>query len=208
MEIFLSRPTWVLSEFEEGLKIFILCLENMELIPRTLGASDYPSKSPLDEVIEIMSQCSGAIILGYPQITIEQGRLKNIEIKPSMSLSTEWNHIEAALAYSQSLPILVVHHNTVSRGIFDRGVMNAFVHKVDMEIPSWSMNKAFSGALKKWKENCISGNSNFPGRSPKTFDENICPNCSTASKLIYMSKLSGAFKDFGDWHCPKCEYMK
>jgi hypothetical protein len=31
-------------------------------------------------------------------------------------LPTEWNHIEAALAYSQQLPLLVIHHRGIKRG--------------------------------------------------------------------------------------------
>ena len=54
MEVFVSRPTWVSEEFQAGLDTFTLQLENLGLIPRTLGVTDYPSKSPLDEVIEIM----------------------------------------------------------------------------------------------------------------------------------------------------------
>jgi hypothetical protein len=207
MQIFVSRPTWIAPQFEEGLNIFLMSLENLGLKPRTLGVSDYPSKAPLDEVIEIMRQCEGAIILGYPQLLINEGFIKTDQIENEIALATEWNHIETALAYSQGLPILVAHHKNVSRGIFDRGVMNAFVHSLDLSVACWSLDKAFNGALKKWQEDCESGNSNFSAVSINK-DLPLCPNCSTTSKPVYMSELPLDFQDFGKRHCTICDYME
>ena len=118
IDIFLSRPTWVSPDHKSGLEHFLGLLATMELNPRTLGTTDYPSKCPLDEVIALMDRCQGAIILGYPQITATHGRLKDIDITEPLLLPTEWNHIEAGLAYARDLPLLVVSHIGVVRGIF------------------------------------------------------------------------------------------
>lgn len=208
MDIFVSRPTWVSIEFEAGLEVFLTSLRNMELVPRTLGSSDYPSKAPLDEVIEIMDECKGAIILGYPQILVSQGKVKGQELQSEMLLPTEWNHIEAALAYSKGIPLILFHHRGVSRGVFDRGVMNAFVHEVDFSSPTWSMDPALNGALQKWKSNCLSGNSNFGVTAKIDPDKPTCPNCTTKAKPIYLSALPKSFKSFGNWKCPLCNYME
>lgn len=116
MNVFVSRPTWVADEFEDGLKTFHTQLSNLGLTPRTLGTSDYPSKSPLDEVIKIMSECSGAVILGYPQILLESGLVKGKKLNATLTLATEWNHIEASLAYANKLPLLVIHHLDGNKG--------------------------------------------------------------------------------------------
>ncbi|MDM5128792.1 hypothetical protein [Aeromonas salmonicida] len=207
MNIFVSRPTWVSPEFDVGLKIFLTSLENMGLTPRTLGSTDYPSKAPLDEVIEIMSECHGAIILGYPQILVSEGKIKGSDIKHELTLPTEWNHIEAALAYSKGIPLIIFHHNGVSRGIFDRGVMNAFVHEVDFESPTWSMESALNGAIQKWRSNCESGNANFGITVAVDPDKPTCPNCTTKAKPIYLSALPQSFRKFGKWRCSVCNYM-
>ncbi len=208
MQIFVSRPTWVSPEFDAGLEVFLTSLKNMGLIPRTLGSSDYPSKAPLDEVIEIMDECEGAIILGYPQILISNGKVKDYDIETVMSLPTEWNHIEAALAYSKGIPIIMFHHKGVSRGVFDRGVMNAFVHEVDFSSVTWSMDSALNGAIQKWKSNCISGNANFGVTIKVDPDKKTCPNCTTKAKPIYLSALPKDFRDFGEWKCSVCNYME
>lgn len=208
MQIFVSRPTWVSPEFKAGLEVFLTSLKNMGLIPRTLGSSDYPSKAPLDEVIEIMDECEGAIILGYPQILISNGKVKDYDIQTVMSLPTEWNHIEAALAYSKGIPIIIFHHKGVTRGVFDRGVMNAFVHEVDFCSATWSMDPALNGAIQKWKLNCMSGNANFGVTVKPDPNKKICPNCSNKSKAVYLSALPEGFRDFGEWKCSICNYVE
>lgn len=207
MQIFVSRPTWVSSEFEEGLNIFLMNLANMGLTPRTLGSTDYPSKAPLDEVLEIMDQCQGAIVLGYPQLMIESGSIKDCEITSPIILPTEWNHIEASLAYSKSLPIMVLHHKGVSRGVFDRGVMNAFIHEVDFLKSNWCMEASLNGAFQKWKSNCESGSPNFLGKAKVDPSKPLCPNCSTLSKPLYLSALPKSFS-LGKWTCSKCNYIE
>jgi hypothetical protein len=207
MNIFLSRPTWVSTEFEGGLNNFLMSLSNMGLTPRTLGSSDYPSKAPLDEVIEIMEQCQGAIVLGYPQILVEKGNIKSNVLVNPLSLPTEWNHIEAALAYSKGLPIIILHHLGVTRGVFDRGVMNAFIHEVDFSQSGWCLNSGLNGAIQKWKLNCESGNSNFGITAKVDPTKPVCPNCSTKAKPIYLSALPQDFSDFGKWRCTLCNFM-
>lgn len=125
-------------------------LKRKELTPRTLGATDYPTESPLDEVIALMKECRGAIIWGYPQIIVKSGFIKDQELVTPFSLETEWNHIEAALADSQYIPLLVLHDFTVSRGSFDRGVLNSFICPVHFHEPSWYTEDRISGALATW----------------------------------------------------------
>jgi len=213
LEVFVSRPTWVAPKFEEELSTFLTQLDNLGLTPRTLGVSDYPSKSPLDEVIEIMSFCRGAVILGYPQLEVKSGVLKGVELSEPLYLGTEWNHLEAGLAYSAGLPLLVIHHNTVSRGIFDRGVLNAFLHSVDLTSPNWSMQVAINGAINNWERACIEGVPNFRGATKQIAtapDKPRCPNCSTSQKTIYMRPIPDPFSELagGKWECPQCQYVE
>ncbi len=149
--IFLSRPNWVSSEYEGGLNNFISLLNSHELSPRTIGTTDFPSKSPMDEVIDLLYKCEGAIILGYPQIQIKSGVIKNRELLNPLTLSTEWNHIEAGLAYALKLPLLVIHDTEIRRGIFDRGVLNSFLYQKDLTDKSWGVSVEIIGALTQWK---------------------------------------------------------
>ncbi|HNX53733.1 MAG TPA: hypothetical protein PKI68_08315 [Pontiellaceae bacterium] len=150
-DVFVSRPTWVSEEFEDGLNKFIGFLKSKGLNPRTLGSTDYPTECPLDEVLGIMKQCCGAIILGYPQITISKGSVKNKVVTSELTLATEWNHIEAGLAHARGIPLLIIHHKNISRGIFDRGTMPNFIHSIDLANASWILSEPILGAFKKWE---------------------------------------------------------
>lgn len=151
-DIFLSRPTWVPPEYEEGLNNFLRLLNNLMLEPHTIGTTEYPINSPMDEVIEKMEQTSGVLILGYPQIFMSAGDIKDQKITSSVSLATEWNHIEASLAYSRKLPLLIIHDLTVIRGIFDRGAINKFVYKKDLKNSAWALSEEINGAIRSWKK--------------------------------------------------------
>lgn len=209
MDIFLSRPTWIDRTFEAGLGAFMTRLADAGLTPRTLGKSDYPIAAPLDEVLEIMSECRGAIILGYPQIEISVGTLKATPLPSPTTLGTEWNQIEAALAYARKMPLLIVHHIGVGRGVFDRGVLSGFIYSSDLTDPLWSQNEAVSGALATWKMRVAKyvspGTPEAPVvNAPK--GSAACPNCSTSGHPFYMTKLSDSFASrTGNTHlCNRC----
>jgi hypothetical protein len=208
--IFLSRPTWVPHEFSAGLAAFVLFLKSIGLNPRTLGSTDYPHQSPLDEVIRIMGDCEAAVILGYPQIEIASGKLKDKPLNCPILLGTEWNHIEAALAYSKSLPLLVIHHQGVTRGIFDRGTLNSFVHEIDLTAPAWCLDEGTNGAVQSWKSRI--GQASKSKLSPEQLIRNasipICPNCSTSERTTYLRTIPIDFIEIENatHECPACSW--
>jgi hypothetical protein len=155
IDVFVSRPTWVASSFRCGLEGFLGFLGNVGLKPRTIGATDFPSKAPLDEVIRLMDCCAGAVILGYPQITATLGILKDQPLKSALTLPTEWNHIEAGLAYARGLPLLIIHHLGVCRGIFDRGAISSFIYELDLEDHAWPLSPKIRGAVETWKKDVL-----------------------------------------------------
>lgn len=155
MDIFISCPNWVDEAFRRGLDIFLSRLRDLGFQPRTLGTTDYPIKAPLDGVIEIMKKCKGAIILGYPQIFINSGSIKEKTLESAIALPTEWNHIEAGLAYSMKLPLLVIHHIGINRGIFDRGALNSFLFSKDLTNPAWPNEEDINGALRSWRDEVL-----------------------------------------------------
>lgn len=197
---------------QAGISTFMTQLANFGVDARTLGISDYPSKSPLDEVIEILGSCRGAIVLGVPQLEIRDGILKGNSIDAPIVIGTEWNHLEAGLAYSAGMPLLVIHHHTVTRGIFDRGVLNAFLHSVDLESNNWSMQPALNGAIISWKENCVRNSGNrIVGRPVEAaLDVPQCPNCSTTQQNRYLRPIPTDFMQIegANWECSNCGYKE
>lgn len=210
IDIFVSRPSWIGQDFIPGLNGFISQMQVLGLNPRTIGVTDYPNHAPLDEVITLMGKCSGAIILGYPQIEVATGFLKDKGIK-SVLLPTEWNHIEAGLAYAQRLPLLVIHHFGVERGVFEHGALNCFIHKTDFSNPSWPLDGAILGAIKAWKDRIQ--NVSRKGETSINPHEKAgipyCPNCSQGEKRIYMTPLSSFYAStYNATHeCKRCGFI-
>jgi hypothetical protein len=214
-DIFLSRPSWINPRFQEGIDNFYNLLKSNDLNPRTIGQSDYPNESPLDEVIKLMEKCYGTIILGIPQIEITNGKIRGEDTRSTIELGTEWNHIEAALAHSIGQQILIIHHKTVQRGIFDRGAINCYLYNVDMNDSSWPITSAISGALMSWKSkltqllqkrNKVEADSKkpiikwgmyqFPGEQGL-----FCPVCYVKSGL----KIPASRINSKSYQCPNCK---
>ena len=68
--VFVSCPTTLREEKQLGRKIILDELDRLELEPRALGASDYPTDLPLREVYVLAKHCAGGVILGFEQIQV------------------------------------------------------------------------------------------------------------------------------------------
>lgn len=152
VDVFVSRPNALAEEFVRGFEGFKGLLEDQGFNLRTVGASDYPVDAPLDAVIRMLEECKGAVILGYPQIFVTAGFVKEEEVGGELLLPTEWNHIEAALAYAKGIPLLVIHHPGINRGIFDRGAISSFIYEEDLSRPEWPLSPRIRGAIRSWKD--------------------------------------------------------
>ena len=152
VDVFVSRPTWVPDLFKPGLDGFRRTLSDLGLNPRTIGTTDYPVEGSFDAVMRVMNECDGAVILGYPQIWIREGTVKQAEVESEMTLPTEWNHIEAALALALGKPVLVIRDVGISGGVFDHGAGNNFIYEEDLSNSGWPISERIHGALESWKE--------------------------------------------------------
>jgi len=138
IETFISRPNWVPIPIENRLKDFYQLLEDLGFRANTIGKSQVPLRSPFEDVRRLMARCECSIILGLPQIVVHTGSVKHEFISAHLTLPTEWNHIEATMSLMLELPTLLLLHKTVaSRGIFDRGAANVYVHEFDSQDNSW-----------------------------------------------------------------------
>jgi len=71
--VFVSSPTKLNERQETSRELVVRELARLQLEPRALGRSDYPSEFPLREVFVIARHCSGGIILGFQQLTATAG---------------------------------------------------------------------------------------------------------------------------------------
>ena len=150
--IFISRPTIISTKYESPYSDFEEFLTKLRIKPRRLGGGDYSRKPPLVAVMDLIEDCKGAIVLGYPQYEFHNTSKKANDIMNESCLlfPTPWNQIEAVLAYKKDIPVLVVAQNRIEGGIFDNGVTGEFVLKTNLSKPNWYKEDDFSGIFNEW----------------------------------------------------------
>ncbi|MDH4118760.1 MAG: hypothetical protein OEX04_10305 [Acidimicrobiia bacterium] len=157
ISVFVSRPTdlnarqqafWVALEAslaEKGLRV------------RTLGVTDEPQEEGgMYDVVRLLRQCDGALILGMSQATAEKVVFKegtdNLRTETRCAFVTPWNHMEACMAFAHELPLLVIREQVVQgEGVLDRSALRVIPHKTDLD-PSWLAGRG-RGPIDSWVQN-------------------------------------------------------
>ena len=127
-------------------------LESEGMSPQMLERTDYPNFGVLAEVQRLMGDCAGALIFGFKELEVHDGvwRVGTPEEKQvkEMSLSTSWNQIEAGMALTLGLPLLVICQRGVAGGIFDTSAGEHQVYRSLIE-DGWNA-PGFTHAFTDW----------------------------------------------------------
>lgn len=153
--VFVSCPTALSAEQEARRAVVIRQLTRLGLESRALGRSDYPTEYPLREVSVIARHCSGGVILGFGQLEVTAGTHKpgtdaERGVAAPLSLPTPWNHLEAGILFGLKLPLLVFREESVTGGVFDPGVTDAFVHTMPRPRLDAEGRRALDEVFLKW----------------------------------------------------------
>lgn len=153
MNIFVSRPTRLGPDFEKPYETFDSFLVAEGFTLKRLGGSNYSKKAPLRAVIDLVEQCCGAVILGYPQLELRQEtrRSSTIDSQLNYIFPTPWNQIEGALAYAKGTPVMVVAHTGISGGVFDHGITGEAVIHLDLSDAEWFRDPRFAQPYAEWR---------------------------------------------------------
>jgi len=134
-------------------------LKNRGLQPRTLGETDFPNCTPIQAVKEVLSVCQGALILGFRQLHIMKGYEKPDTIKQrkveNEYLPTQWNQIEAGMAYMQDVPLMIIREQGVRGGVFDVGITDRYVHQAELST-EWLNSERFLQPFNEWFSDVLS----------------------------------------------------
>ncbi|WP_454854404.1 hypothetical protein [Promicromonospora soli] len=112
-DIFLSVGSGLNREQERFYAGLRDILRARGLNPRTLGRTDYlPDNEPLDGISKVLDQCRGVIVLAlersHTEVLVDRPGTANERILRDVRLPTVWNQIEATMAYTKRLPLLVI----------------------------------------------------------------------------------------------------
>jgi len=140
LEVFISRPNWLPEQLESDLTKFYDLLADLMMYPNTIGISQPCLQTPFNDIVELMNRCKCAIIFALPQIFIETGKIKGKDTG-KITLPTEWNQIETAIALTLKKPTLIILHEDVTpRGLLEIGAANVYIHKIKTSDDSWPSN--------------------------------------------------------------------
>ena len=104
----------------------------------TLGGNDWNDEDPIKPIYSLMKECAGCIVLLLERYYIEEGKYKrgsdNEQPLRGMALTTPWNQIEATLAYTENLPLLILKDkNVYNDGVFIPQIKKFKQVKIDIE---------------------------------------------------------------------------
>jgi len=154
--VFVSCPTSLSAKQQKARALVLDRLDRLGLEPRAIGRSDYPTMSPLREVLVLARHCSGGVILGFEQYRGLSGVSKpgssdeSVE-DASRPFPTPWNQLEAGILFGQRLPLLIFRENGIQGGVFDPGVTDVFVHPMPSASGRSAATDALDSVFLKWQ---------------------------------------------------------
>lgn len=153
--IFVSVGSTATSQQEDFVRAIEDRLRSEGLTPHTVGRNTFSSEAPLNAVTQLLSACSGAVVIAFERSYFPSGISKrggpNQKDLGVVRLPTPWNQIEAAMAYSLGLPLMVVVESGLqNEGLLERGY-DWFVQEVELN-PAALATPQFNGVISNWKE--------------------------------------------------------
>jgi hypothetical protein len=133
-------------------------LRSEGLVPHTVGRNTFSADAPLKAVTQLLDRCSGTVVIALERSYFASGTEKRGGPKEAalsdVKLPTPWNHIEAAMAYTRGLPLMViVEAGLKSEGLLERGY-DWYVQSVKPEAAALHTNE-FNGVLASWKQKIV-----------------------------------------------------
>jgi hypothetical protein len=138
-------------------KGFIECIDaflaSRECIPQTLGRNVYSVRQPVEAARELITQCDGAVVIAFERTRIlhaldRPGADDQKEIRGE-SHATVWNQMEAAMAYANKVPLLLL----IEKGLKRQGMLSDRLEWMAIETdlsPTLVSTEAFQQVFKEW----------------------------------------------------------
>ncbi|NKI70235.1 hypothetical protein GN109_12480 [Collimonas pratensis] len=154
-KIFVSVGATATDQQEAFVRAVESRLRSEGLVPLTVGRTKFSSDAPLKTITELLDSCVGTVIIAlersyFPAGIERRGGDKERQVM-DVKLATPWNQIEAAMAYSRGLPLLVI----VEQGLKMEGLLEAangwYVQSVRPD-PDALTTPEFNGILSSWKQ--------------------------------------------------------
>jgi hypothetical protein len=155
--VFLSYPKPHMERQQKFILAIQAYLTERGLEGRTLGQNEYDMNAPLAAVRRLMLESNGMLVVAFRRYWIERGEENHEgDVTPprkarSISrswMTSEWCHMEAAMAFQLALPLLVLREEGVlSLGVLQHGVTGTYMPEFNLRSPMKSYFKT-----QEWKQ--------------------------------------------------------
>jgi hypothetical protein len=154
VDIFISVGRPLTKQQEEFVSVLEEFLRANGMNPRALGRNEFAHKNPLKFVEEVMRQCAATIVIAFERVHVTEGveRRGSADERPvtNQNITTAWNQIEAAMAYTMGHSLFVlVEHGCRTDGLLESGY-DWYVQHIEMTRDALT-TKAFVGSFMNWK---------------------------------------------------------
>ena len=154
LDVFISVGGTATDEQENFVRAVEDRLRCEGLVPHTVGRNTFSANAPLKTVTELLDNCVGAVVIALERSYFASGKEKRggpSEIAlTDVKLPTPWNQIEAAMAYTRGLPLMVIVETGLkSEGLLERGY-DWYVQYIKPD-PALLNSTEFNGVLASWK---------------------------------------------------------
>jgi hypothetical protein len=173
-------------------------LRSQGMEPRTIGRNYFRNGQPLRVIADCMMECSGTVVIAFERMHLIHGVDQRGSPRQSdltdLNVTTVWNHIEAALAYANHRPLLVLAENGLKlEGLLETGY-DWWVQSVALEARVLGTAE-FTQVFNDWKTSC-----NQTLKVPEPLPEKeLLPDVGTLSiwKLFKSLKLAQVWTVLG-----------
>lgn len=194
MDVFVSVGTGLSTEQDQFVSAVEDRLRAVGITPHTIGRNTFSADAPLTAVTALMDRCEGAVVIALERYFFTAGveRRGSADEKriTEVCLPTSWNQIEAAMAYSRNLPLLVLVDDQIRcDGLLEKG-NGWYVQEFKATSASLSSSE-FIGVLENWRDRVAQRKMKGPARI--TAPEKLDPGS------MSMAQLIGALKPAQLW---------
>lgn len=156
INVFLSVGRTATPEHSEFISAIETLLAAHEMVPRTVGRSDFADEKPLKRIRDVLNECSGTIVVALERMhasdAVEFYESESPIALSGIKLPTVWNQIEAAMAYTLGHPLLaIVETGLRSEGLLEEGY-DWYVKWVSLD-PHSLTQPEFMKSFADWKSN-------------------------------------------------------
>lgn len=163
--VFLSVGSTATEQQETFVRSVEDRLRSEGITPHTVGRNTFSSDAPLKTVRDLMSSCSGAVVIAlersyFPSGIEKRGGPDEVALS-NIRQATVWNQIEATMAYTKKLPLLViVEEGVLGDGLLERGY-DWYVQTIEPSKDALNTLE-FNGVLSSWKEKVTAAKTRAP----------------------------------------------